>query len=98
MDPQLIALAGGGIVGGLVLLGRGFGGYRDAARISDTSPSRIASIAVGEVLVSGVVEPAAVTLMSPLESAPCVFYRSRIVESGDDDGSTVFRDTDRPRR
>ena len=47
---------------GLVLLGRGFGGYRDAARISDTSPSRIASIAVGEVLVSGVVEPAELTL------------------------------------
>ena len=92
MDPQLIALAGGGVIGGLVLLGRGFGGFRDAARITDTSPSRIASIAVGEVLVSGVVEPAEVTLVSPLESAPCVYYRSRIVESGDDDGSTLFRE------
>ena len=56
MDPQLLALAGGGVIGGMVLLGRGFAGYREAARISDTSPSRIASIAVGEVLVSGVVE------------------------------------------
>ena len=53
MDPHLLVLAGGGVVGGLVLLGRGFGGYRDAARIADTSPSRIASTAVGEVLVTG---------------------------------------------
>lgn len=92
MDPQLLALAGGGVVGGLLLLVRGFGGYREAARISDTSPSRIVSIAVGEVLVSGVVEPAELTLVSPLQSATCVFYRSRIVESGDDEGSTVFRE------
>ena len=87
----MLVLAGGGVVGGLVLLGRGFGGYRDAARISDTSPSRISSIAVGEVLVSGIVEPAELTLVSPLQSAPCVFYRSRIESSGDDD-STVFRE------
>lgn len=88
----MLALAGGGVVGGLVLLGRGFAGYRDAARISDTSPSRIVSIAVGEVLVSGVVEPAELTLVSPLQSQPCVYYRSRIVDASDDDGSTVFRE------
>jgi hypothetical protein len=92
VEPQLLALAGGGVVGGLVLLGRGFGGYRDAARISDTSPSRIVSIAVGEVLVCGVVEPAEITLVSPLQSQPCVYYRSKIVDASDDDGSTVFRE------
>lgn len=92
MELQFLALAGGGVVGGLVLLGRGFESYRDAARITDTAPSRISSIAVGEVLVSGVVEPAELMLVSPLQSAPCVFYRSRIVESGDDDGSTAFRE------
>jgi hypothetical protein len=92
VEAQLLALAGGGVVGGLVLLGRGFGGYRDAARITDTSPSRIGSIAVGEVLVTGTVEPGELTLVSPLQSEPCVFYRSRIVESGDDDGRTMFRE------
>ena len=92
MDPQLVALAGGGVIGGMVLLGRGFTGYREAARISGTSPSRIVSIAVGEVLVSGVVEPAELTLVSPLQSTPCVFYRARIDESGDDDASTAFRE------
>jgi hypothetical protein len=92
VDPQLVALAGGGVIGGMVLLGRGFSGYREAARISGTSPSRIASIAVGEVLVSGVVEPAELTLVSPLQSTRCVFYRARIDESGDDDGATAFRE------
>ena len=92
MDPQLLVLAGGGVVGGLVLLGRGFGGYRGAARIADTAPSRIASTAVGEVLVTGIVVPAELTLISPLQSQPCVFYRSRIVAAGDDHGSTAFRE------
>jgi hypothetical protein len=92
VDPQLLALAGGGLIGGMVLLVRGFAGYREAARITDTSPSRIASIAVGEVLVSGIVEAAELSLVSPLQSAPCVFYRARIDETGDDDASAVFRE------
>ncbi len=91
-DPQLLLVAAVGVVGGLVLLVRGFGGYRDAARIADTAPSRIASIAVGEVLVSGTVEPAELTLVSPLRSTTCVYYRSRIDESGEDSGSTAFRE------
>lgn len=90
MDPQLLGIAGVGLIGGIVLLVRGFGGYRSAAQISDTSPSRIASVAVGEVLVSGVVEAAELTLVSPLQSEPCVYYRARIDESGDDDSSTAF--------
>jgi hypothetical protein len=92
VDPQLIGAAGIGVVAGLVLLVRGFGAYRAAATITDTSPSRIASIAVGEVLVSGVVEPAELMLVSPLQSAPCVYYRSRISETSGDDSSEVFRD------
>jgi hypothetical protein len=92
VDPQLLALAGGGLIGGMVLLLRGFAGYREAARIADTSPSRISSIAVGEVLVSGIVEAAELSLVSPLQSAPCVFYRARIDETGDDDASAVFRE------
>jgi hypothetical protein len=59
-------------------------GYRRAVRISDTGTSRIATLAAGEVRVSGRVETAEVLLISPLQSAPCVFYRSSI-ESGDDD-------------
>jgi hypothetical protein len=85
-------LAGIGIVAGLVLLVRGFLGYRAAGRISGTSVSRIASLAVGEVLVSGTAEPIELTLISPLQSVPCVYYRSRITESSDGDGRDLFRE------
>jgi hypothetical protein len=72
------------VVAGLGLLARGMGGYRTALRIGDTGTSRIASLAAGEVRVSGRIESAEVLLTSPLQSAPCVYYRSTI-ESGDDD-------------
>jgi hypothetical protein len=91
VEPQLVALAGGGVIGGLVLLVRGFGGYRRAARITDTAPSRIESAAVGEVLVTGTVEPAELTLISPLQSATCVFYSSRIDEGDGETSATSFR-------
>jgi hypothetical protein len=81
-----------GIVLGLGFLVRGFGGYRAAGRISGTSPSRIASLAVGEVLVSGTAEPAEVLLVSPLQSVECLYYRARITEAGEGEGRDVFRD------
>jgi hypothetical protein len=83
--PQLAVLAGGGLVAGLTLLARGFGGYRTANRIGDSATSRIASIAAGEVRVLGVVAPAEVLLVSALQSAPCVYYRSTVRERGNDD-------------
>jgi hypothetical protein len=89
-SPYLLLLAGAAIIGGLGALVRGFGGYRAAARISDTSSSRISSIAVGEVRVSGTVEAAEATLISPLQSAPCVYYRSRILESDRRSSRDVF--------
>ena len=82
--PQLAALLIAGVVGGLWLLARGMDGYRTATRIGDTGTSRIASLAAGEVRVTGVIESAEVMLVSPLQSAPCVYYRSSI-EFGDDD-------------
>lgn len=81
-----------GIVVGLLLLVRGFGGYRAAGRITGTSVSRIASLAAGEVLVSGTAEPIELTLISPLQSATCLFYRARITESGDGETRDVLRE------
>jgi hypothetical protein len=92
VDPQLLVIAGGGLVAGLGLLVRGLRGYRQASLISNTAASRIASIAVGEVLVSGVVEAAEVTLVSPLQSVDCVFYRSRIDEADGESMGTAFRE------
>lgn len=92
MDPTLLALAGAGVVGGVAALGRGFAGYRAATGISDTSPSRIASAAVGELLVTGVVETAELTLVSPLQSAPCVYYRATIDDNDDGAVHDAFRE------
>jgi len=83
---QLLAFAATGLIVGLFLLVRGMPRYRDASRIGDTSVSRIASLAVGEALVTGTVEPAEVTLVSALQGRSCVFYRSRV--ETDDDGFT----------
>jgi hypothetical protein len=90
--PQIGVLAVGGLVGGLALLVRGIGGHRTATRLGDTSTSSIATLAAGEVRISGVVEPAELMLISPLQSVPCVFYRSRIRERNDGDGSDGFEE------
>ena len=49
-----------------------------AAFIGDTSTSLVASIAAGEVRLSGVIEAAEVSLVSPLQSRPCVYYRATV--------------------
>ena len=83
-ELQLAALLVAGVVAGLWLLVRGMGGYRTATRIGDTGTSRIATIAAGEVRVSGRIEAAEMLLASPLQSQPCVYYHATI-ERGDDD-------------
>jgi len=87
-----IALAIFGIVGGLILLGRGLGGYRRANLISDVAGATISAIAVGENRVSGTIEPAELTLVSPLQSETCVYYRASVVVEGDRSQSRVFQD------
>jgi len=84
--------SGAAVVAGLTLLARGMAGYRRAALISDVSTSRVASLAVGEVRVSGVVEPAELSLLSPLQSERCVYYLARITETRDRDRHTVFNE------
>ena len=90
--PEIAVLAGGALLGGLVLLARGFAGYGRATRIADTSTSRISSLAIGEVRVAGTVEPAGVTLVSPLQSAECVYYGASIRASDGDIERTILED------
>jgi hypothetical protein len=80
--PSFAALTGGGVIAGLALLVRGMGGYGTATRIGDTATSTITALAAGEVRVSGVVEPAEVTLVSLLQSTTCVHYRA-VIEIAD---------------
>src|SRR3954452_11604656 len=90
-DPRFVLLLAAGLVGGLVLLARGFGGYREAGRASGIAASRISALAAGEVLVTGTVEAVELTLVSPLQSRACVYYRSRITDRGSE-GGVVFRE------
>jgi hypothetical protein len=75
---SLTALAGVGIAGGLVLMIRGMNDYRSSLRVADTATSSIASIAAGEVRVSGTIEMAETTLVSPIERVPCVYFRTTV--------------------
>src|SRR5712691_3269206 len=77
------ALSASGLVGGLALVVRGLAGYRSALRFGDTSTSTISSAAAGEVRISGTVESAEVTLVSLLQSTPCVYYHASIGNAGD---------------
>ncbi|MEA2026917.1 MAG: hypothetical protein U9O18_09515 [Chloroflexota bacterium] len=71
-----------GLVGGLVLFVRGLVAYRRDRLISSVATSSLDGIAAGEVRVSGVIEPIEQTLISPLQSKPCVWYRARVETTG----------------
>jgi hypothetical protein len=81
---MLLPLCLFGVAAGLFLLWRGFGGYRTAVTVGDTATSSIPSLAAGEVRISGIIEPGEVTLVSPLQSRACVWYRARVRTTGDD--------------
>jgi hypothetical protein len=78
----LLGLCAAGVILGLAVLWRGLAGYRTATLVGDTASSRIATLAAGEVRVTGTVQPAELTLVSPLQSATCVWYRSKVRTTG----------------
>ncbi len=90
LAPQIATVAAAGVAAGLALLVRGAGSYRAATRIEDTGTSRIATLAAGEVRISGVVEPAELSLVSPLQSKTCIYYRSRIDANRDRTARAAF--------
>jgi hypothetical protein len=57
--------------------------YRSSLRVADTSTSWIASIAAGEVRISGTIEMAETTLVSPVERVPCVYFRTTVDDDRD---------------
>ena len=88
----LAALALLGLLGGLALLVRGLGAYRAAHLVAGIGTSRISTVAAGEVRLVGTVDADVMTLVSPLQSVPCVYYRSRIQEGSGSDAATAFAD------
>jgi len=71
-----------GLIGGIVLFVRGLVAYRRDRLISSVATSSLDGIAAGEVRVSGVVVPIEQTLISPLQSKACVWYRARVETTG----------------
>ncbi len=85
-DPGFVlALCLVGVGAGLFLLWRGLSGYRTAVTVGDTSTSSITSLAAGEVRITGTIEEGEVTLVSPLQSVACVWYRATVRSGGKDD-------------
>jgi hypothetical protein len=72
-----------GLIGGVVLFVRGLMAYKRDRLISSVATSSLDGIAAGEVRVSGVIEAIEQTLISPLQSKPCVWYRARVEQAGD---------------
>jgi hypothetical protein len=93
-DPHLLfgVLAALAAVGGLGLLVRGLLAYRSGERVRGIGTSQVESVAAGEARLVGVIEAGPITLVSPLQSEPCVYYRSRIVEGTGDTRRTTFAD------
>jgi hypothetical protein len=81
--PQMMLLMAAGFAGGLILFGRGLVAYRRDRLVEAVATSSLDAIAAGEVRVSGTVEAIAMTLVSPLQSRPCVWYRARVDETGE---------------
>ncbi len=78
--PYAFGLAALGFVVGVTLFARGMVAYRRGAVVSSIATSTADALAAGEVRLTGTVEPLAMTLVSPLQSQPCVWYHGRIVE------------------
>ena len=90
VSTVIVALALLGIAAGLALLVRGLVAFRAMQRVAGIGTSRIASLAAGEVRLAGVVEADVMTLVSPLQSVPCVYFRARVREGSSDDARSVL--------
>src|SRR5919206_2684817 len=73
-----VAICVAGILTGLTLLVRGLARYRRLTPVADVPTSHIATLAAGEVCITGRVEPAELKLVSPLQSRGCVYYRATV--------------------
>lgn len=72
------------------MFARGLGGYRTSGRISDTAGSRVSSLAAGEARITGIVEPAELLLISPLQSASCVYYRAAVEDNEERSDKRIY--------
>src|SRR5689334_9881669 len=90
---QLVVLGSvAGVLAGLSLLARGVSAYRRSTLVADVATSKIATLALGEVRITGTVEPAELTLVSPLQSRRCVYYCAVVTAHEGRSERTLLRD------
>jgi len=83
LPREFLPLWAVGLVAGLLLFARGLAAYRLGSRVATIATSPLGGLAAGEVRASGTVIEGLTTLVSPLQSARCVHYGSRVtVEEG----------------
>jgi hypothetical protein len=75
-----------GFVGGLAMFARGLVAYRRDRLVSSVATSSIEAIAAGEVRITGEVVIDGSVLVSPIQSKPCVWYRSKIDDTSENGG------------
>lgn len=88
----LAAVAIAGVAGGLLLLARGLRAYRRATLVRGIGTSQVESLAAGEVRLVGTVEPGVMTLVSPLQAVPCVYFRAKVTEDRGRTDETILNE------
>jgi hypothetical protein len=89
-DPTIVLVSGAGFMAGAVLLARGMLLWRRREAVADIATSQVSALAAGEARLTGTVQAVALTLVSPLQSRPCVYYRAHVTESRGREQATVF--------
>ncbi len=91
-DLAVALAAGAGLVGGAAGLVRGLQAWRAGERVADIATSTVGALAAGEVRLVGNLQPVALTLISPLQSRPCLYYRARVRQGSGRDETTIFEE------
>jgi hypothetical protein len=90
---QIVVLGSvAGVLAGLTLFARGVVAYRRSTIVADEATSRIATLALGEVRITGKVEAAELTLVSPLQSQHCVYYQAIVTAHEGRSTRTLLRE------
>jgi len=92
LPRELLPLWAAGLVAGLLLFARGLAAYRLGSRVATIATSPLGGLAAGEVRASGTVIAGPTTLISPLQSARCVHYGSRVTVGDGRSTQVLLRD------
>jgi len=90
IDPESAFLATAGLVAGPILSWRGFHALHERQLIANTPTSRIRSMAMGLVEISGDVEPRS-TVTAPFSGKACAYWQVEIASKDRNGWRTIHR-------